>query len=263
MTEDRRGTLEVKKNEGSVYLRWLKEEGIREYLPEPKIAKPLEAKAESLFRVDRPVVSSITADFDTKAWESLREEALKCVRCSELSGGRQHVVFGAGSVNAQLMFVGEAPGHDEDIQGLPFVGAAGQLLTKIIQAIGFEREQVFIANILKCRPPQNRQPKPDEISNCKPYLERQIELIHPRIICALGAFAAQTLLKTDQPISKLRGQFRDYPGSQAGKFPIKIMSTFHPAYLLRNPAEKRKVWEDMKAIRAALDPSLAADHGPV
>jgi uracil-DNA glycosylase family 4 len=255
--------VEIKKNESAIYLRWLKEEGIREYLPEPTIAKPLAAKAESLSRGDRPVVTTNTLDFDTKAWEALNAEALKCIQCSELSGGRQNVVFGAGSLKAQLMFVGEAPGHEEDIQGLPFVGAAGQLLTKIIESIGLTREQVYIANILKCRPPENRQPKPDEILNCKPYLERQIELIRPKIICALGKFAAQTLLKTEETISKLRGQFRDYPDPQNGKSSIKIMSTYHPAYLLRNPAEKRKVWEDMKAIRAALDRSSTADHGPV
>jgi len=255
--------VEVEKNESAIYLRWMKEEGIREYLPEPKIAKPLEIRAESLSRGDRPVVSTNTSDFDAKAWEALNAEALKCIRCSELSGGRQHVVFGAGSLNAQLMFVGEAPGHDEDIQGQPFVGAAGQLLTKIIEAIQLTREQVYIANVLKCRPPQNRQPQPDEISNCQPYLERQIKMIRPRIICALGAFAAQTLLKTDEPISKLRGKFRDYPGPLDEKSSVKVMSTFHPAYLLRNPAEKRKVWEDMKAIRAELDRSSAANHGSV
>jgi uracil-DNA glycosylase family 4 len=258
--------VEVKKNEGAVYLRWLKEEGIREYLPEIKTAKPQEARVISRSPADShsPVMAVTAAGFDSKAWEALRLDALKCVRCAELSGVRKNVVFGAGSVSAPLMFVGEAPGQDEDIQGLPFVGAAGQLLTKIIEAIGLTRDEVYIANVLKCRPPQNRQPKPDEILNCKPYLERQIEMIRPRIICALGAFAAQTLLKTEEPISKLRGQFRDYTGAQSEKTPIKIMSTYHPAYLLRNPAEKRKVWEDMKAIRAELawEPS-AADHGAV
>ena len=248
-----------KKNEGSVYLRWLKEEGIREYLPETKVAEPTEMKVESpLPSVKTFAIAPRVDGFDIAAWETLRAEALKCVRCAQLAGGRKHVVFGAGNTSAQLMFVGEAPGQEEDLQGVPFVGAAGQLLTKIIQAIGFEREQVFIANVLKCRPPQNRQPQPDEISNCKPYLDRQIEMIRPRIICALGAFAAQTLLKTDQSISKLRGQFRDYPGLLGGKSSIKIMSTFHPAYLLRNPAEKRKVWEDMKAIRAELDRPVTA-----
>lgn len=143
------------------------------------------------------------------------------------------------------MFVGEAPGYDEDQQGLPFVGAAGQLLTKIIESIGLTREQVFIANTLKCRPPGNRQPQPQEIENCWPFLEKQIQLIKPEILCALGNFAAQTLLKSSSTISKLRGKFHDYNG-------IKMMCTFHPAYLLRNPEEKRKVWEDMKMIHAEL-----------
>ncbi len=144
------------------------------------------------------------------------------------------------------MFVGEAPGHEEDLQGLPFVGAAGQLLTKIIESIGLTREDVFIANVLKCRPPGNRQPKPEEIINCEPYLRKQIELIGPRVICALGTFAAQALLRKGESISKLRGNFFDFaPG-------IKLIPTFHPAYLLRNPADKRLVWEDMKKIRREL-----------
>jgi len=143
------------------------------------------------------------------------------------------------------MFVGEAPGFDEDRQGEPFVGAAGQLLTRIIEAIQLRREEVYIANILKCRPPNNRNPLPDEIALCRPYLDRQIELIRPRIICALGKFAAQTLLATDTPISRLRGRFHDYRGTP-------VMPTFHPAYLLRNPGGKRAVWEDMQQIQAAL-----------
>jgi len=253
--------VEIKKNEGPVYLRWLKEEGIREYLPETTFVKPAETVREIHPEAVNPVFFSGAEAFDSMGWEALRVEALKCVRCPELSAGRKHVVFGAGSVTAQLMFVGEAPGQDEDEQGQPFVGAAGQLLTKIIEAIGMTREQVYIANVLKCRPPQNRQPKPDEITNCKPYLERQIEMIRPRIICALGAFAAQTLLQTEESISKLRGRFINYPAAQRANFQIKVMSTYHPAYLLRNPSEKRKVWEDMKAIRAELD--SAAGHGPV
>ena len=144
------------------------------------------------------------------------------------------------------MFVGEAPGEEEDLQGRPFVGRAGQLLTKIIQAMGFERNEVYIANILKCRPPGNRNPEPDEIATCEPFLIKQTAIIHPAVICALGTFAAQTLLKTDRKISALRGRFHDYHG-------IRLMPTFHPAYLLRNPGEKRKVWEDMQLVMEVLN----------
>ena len=175
----------------------------------------------------------------------LGKEVAGCIKCLELASKRKTVVFGSGNPHAELMFVGEAPGRDEDEQGLPFVGLAGQLLTKIIESIGLKRADVYIANVLKCRPPGNRQPQPDEIFNCSPYLLKQIELIRPKIICALGTFAAQTLLKTGQPISRLRGSF--YPFGD-----VKIRCTFHPAYLLRNPGDKRKVWEDMKAIRAEL-----------
>ena len=177
---------------------------------------------------------------------TLREKVLQCTLCEELATTRKSVVFGAGNVKAKLMFVGEAPGHDEDVQGLPFVGRAGQLLTKIIESIGLTRRDVFIANVLKCRPPGNRQPRPEEILNCEPYLKKQIEWMHPHTLCALGAFAAQTLLKTGSPISQLRGRFYEYQG-------IKVLCTFHPAYLLRNPSEKRKVWDDMKMIKKELE----------
>ena len=146
-----------------------------------------------------------------------------------------------GSPEAKLVFVGEGPGFDEDKQGEPFVGRAGQLLTKIIQAMGLQREQVYICNIVKCRPPGNRNPKPDEIDTCSPFLERQLLSIKPDFICALGTFAAQTLLNTTVPISRLRGQFHDYIG-------IKLMPTYHPAYLLRNARKKRDVWEDMQKL---------------
>lgn len=175
----------------------------------------------------------------------LKQTVHQCIKCSELASKRKNVVFGYGNPNAELVFVGEAPGQDEDLQGLPFVGLAGQLLTKIIESIGQSRDSVFICNVLKCRPPSNRNPLPAEIFNCEPYLIEQINLIRPKIICALGTFAAQTLLKTDRKISLLRGKFYDYQGS-------KLLCTFHPAYLLRNPEEKRKVWEDMKMIRAEL-----------
>jgi DNA polymerase len=155
------------------------------------------------------------------------------------------VVFGVGNPEAELMFVGEAPGRDEDLQGEPFVGRAGQLLTRIIEAIGLRRQDVYIANVIKCRPPNNRNPQEDEIARCEPYLRRQIELVRPRIIVALGTFAAQTLLKTAQPISQLRGRFHTYHG-------VKLMPTFHPAFLLRNPERKRAVWEDMQLVQREL-----------
>jgi len=175
-----------------------------------------------------------------EALAKLESEFKNCRLCA-LSETRTQVVFGTGNPDARLMFVGEAPGFDEDLQGQPFVGAAGQLLTKIIEAMKLRREDVYIANCLKCRPPQNRNPLPSEIDTCKPILMRQIEIIQPRIICTLGKFAAQTLLQTDEPISRLRGRFFDWNG-------IKVLPTFHPAYLLRNPADKKLVWEDVQKI---------------
>jgi uracil-DNA glycosylase family 4 len=169
-----------------------------------------------------------------------------CSRCKLHTLGRKQIVFGVGNPNADLMFVGEAPGADEDIQGEPFVGRAGQLLTKIIEAIGLKREDVYIANVIKCRPPGNRNPEPDEVEQCEPFLFRQIDTIKPKVIVALGKFAAQCLLKTDEPISRLRG--REYTYRDA-----ILMPTFHPAYLLRNPSSKREVWDDMKRVRDILN----------
>ena len=176
--------------------------------------------------------------------EALRKEVEVCTKC-QLYKTRTNSVFGEGNINADLMFIGEAPGRDEDKQGKPFVGRAGQLLTDIIAAIGLKREEVYIANILKCRPPDNRNPLPDEIKECSPYLYAQIECIKPKVICALGKFSAQTLLQTETPISQLRGKFHDYRG-------IKLMPTYHPAYLLRNSAGKKDVWEDMQLIAKEL-----------
>ena len=163
-----------------------------------------------------------------------------CHRCG-LSENRTNIVFGVGDPQARLVFVGEGPGYDEDQQGEPFVGAAGQLLTKIIHAIKLTRSQVYICNIIKCRPPRNRNPVPDEIKACYPFLNRQIVAIQPEFICALGKVAAQTLLGSQEPISKLRGNFFSYMG-------IKLLPTYHPAFLLRNPERKRAVWEDMKKL---------------
>ena len=176
----------------------------------------------------------------------LRSHIGDCTRCKLHTLGRTQVVYGVGNPNADLMFVGEAPGADEDVQGEPFVGRAGQLLTKIIEAIGLRREDVYIANVIKCRPPGNRNPEPDEVSTCEPFLMRQIDAVRPRVIVALGTFAAHALLKTDAPISRLRGHVHDYRGG------AKLIPTFHPAFLLRSPDRKRDVWEDMKKVRALL-----------
>lgn len=175
---------------------------------------------------------------------ALKKAVLVCRKCG-LCKGRKNVVFGSGNPEADLMFVGEAPGYEEDVQGEPFVGRAGQLLTKIIESIGLKREQVYIANVLKCRPPENRSPRGEEIVLCFPHLAKQIEIIQPKIICALGTFAAQTLLNTKEPIGMLRGKLYDYKG-------IKLLATYHPAYLLRNPNDKAKTWDDMKKIRDIL-----------
>lgn len=168
-----------------------------------------------------------------------------CTRCKLHTLGRRQVVFGVGSPQARLMFVGEAPGEDEDKQGEPFVGRAGQLLTKIIEAIGLTREQVYIANVIKCRPPGNRNPEPDEVQTCEPFLFEQIAVVQPRVVVALGKFAAQSLLRTTEPITRLRGRVFEFRGAS-------LIPTFHPAYLLRNPPAKREVWEDMKKVRDLL-----------
>jgi len=164
-----------------------------------------------------------------------------CPRC-KLSKSRTNIVFGQGNPKADLMFVGEAPGRDEDEQGLAFVGRAGQLLTKIVEAMGMKREDVWINNVLKCRPPNNRNPEPDEVASCMPFLEEQIRLISPKVIVTLGTFAAQAVLQTDEPIGRMRGRWRTARG-------VRVMPTFHPAFLLRSPERKKDVWEDMKLVR--------------
>jgi len=177
---------------------------------------------------------------ETLTLAEVRKELGDCQRC-KLHRTRRTIVFGEGNEKATLMFIGEGPGYDEDAQGRPFVGKAGQLLTKIIESIDLSREEVYIANIIKCRPPQNRNPEPDEIESCNPFLMKQIRVIQPKIICALGTFSAQTLLKTDTKITALRGKLYDLEG-------IKVIPTYHPAFLLRNPERKREVWDDMKKI---------------
>jgi DNA polymerase len=187
-----------------------------------------------------PIPVSPSAD----SLDSIRQDLGDCQRC-KLAPTRTTLVYGSGNANADIVFVGEAPGFDEDQQGLPFVGAAGQLLTKIIESIGVKRDDVYICNILKCRPPNNRNPEPDEVIACSPFLKRQIAAIQPKIVCCLGKFAAQTMLRSADPITRLRGRFQDIDG-------MRVIATFHPAYLLRSPEKKREVWEDMKQIRTEL-----------
>src|SRR5690242_9529899 len=176
--------------------------------------------------------------------DQVREELGECTRC-KLHKGRKNIVFGVGNPRARLMFVGEAPGEDEDIQGFPFVGKAGQLLTRMIEAMGLRRDDVYICNTVKCRPPNNRNPEPDEMLACEPFLKGQLGAVKPEVIVTLGKFAAQSLLRDSTPITRLRGQWREYGG-------IPLMPTFHPAYLLRSPQEKGKVWEDLKQVMKKL-----------
>jgi len=214
--------------------------------PAPEqLAEPVEPVAPSDPSEPMPVFVSATV-----ALASLRAEiGPDCSRCKLHALGRRQVVFGVGNPDADLMFVGEAPGADEDAQGEPFVGRAGQLLTKIIEAMGMARGDVYIANVIKCRPPGNRNPEPDEVERCEPFLFRQIDLVKPKVIVALGKFAAQSLLKTNDPITKIRGREYKYRASI-------LMPTYHPAYLLRNPSSKREVWEDMKRVKAILSGTL-------
>lgn len=181
----------------------------------------------------------------------LYSEYCECTACS-LGHGRKNFVFGAGNANADVMFVGEAPGAHEDEQGTPFVGAAGQLLTRILSAIDFTRDEVYITNILKCRPPNNRDPLPEEINSCDVILKEQIRLVQPRLICALGRVAAQALLKTNSSIKTLRGRFHDYEG-------VKLLVTYHPSGLLRNPAYKRPTWEDVQLLRKEYDRIMGSE----
>lgn len=211
------------------HLWWLRDAGVREVSTEPR-TMPAAARPST----------PTDAGGAGEALRAIRADIGDCTRC-KLHGGRTHVVFGVGDPAAQLMFVGEGPGADEDQQGEPFVGRAGQLLTKMIEAMGFARSDVYIANVVKCRPPGNRDPEPDEIESCEPFLKAQIAAIRPRVIVALGRFAVQTLLHDATPISRLRGRWREYEG-------VKLMPTFHPAYLLRSPAEKKPAWDDLQLV---------------
>ncbi|HEV7668636.1 MAG TPA: uracil-DNA glycosylase [Thermoanaerobaculia bacterium] len=225
------------------------------YAPQAQSPEPSEPNARSASptggsfepRAQAPSVARVApADLAARVAElaEIEQRVSVCTRC-RLSGGRTRTVFGAGNPAAELMFIGEGPGAEEDKQGLPFVGRAGELLTRIVQAIELRREDVYIANIVKCRPPGNRDPQPDEVSACRGYLERQIELIQPRVIVALGRIAAQTLLGNEDPIGRMRGRWYKVLG-------VSTMVTYHPAALLRNPALKRPTWEDMQQVRDRL-----------
>ena len=215
-------------DEVRAWLAWAQESGLQNLAPQARRADP--AKVETVTKL--PVL------------EAVRTELGECTRC-KLHKTRTNIVFGVGSPEARLMFVGEAPGEDEDLQGYPFVGKAGQLLTKMIEAMGLRREDVYICNTVKCRPPNNRNPEPDELLACEPFLKGQLVAVKPEAIVTLGKFAAQALLREQTPITRLRGQWREYEG-------IPVMPTFHPAYLLRSPAEKGKVWEDLKQVMKRL-----------
>jgi uracil-DNA glycosylase len=221
--------------------------------PKPPEPKSVPVVSPSLIEKPAPVAASLSPEVKSAAFAELRQRAMACVKCPHLASSRKNVVFGVGSIDAQLMFVGEAPGADEDAQGEPFVGKAGQLLTKIIQTTGLQRGDVYIANILKCRPDTpgqsagNRKPTPEEMQTCIPYLHEQIDLIRPKVLVALGATAVEGLLGKTMGITKLRGNWQTYRG-------IPLMPTYHPAYLLRNQAmsEKRRVWEDMLQVMEKL-----------
>jgi len=197
-------------------------------------------------RMPAPAVSDAARGPHAPDWEQLERTVRDCTKC-ELHRTRTQTVFGVGNRNAELLVIGEAPGADEDRQGEPFVGRAGQLLNAMLRAIGFSREQVYIANILKCRPPNNRDPKPEEAAACTPYLERQIALIGPRAVLAVGRIAAQHLLQSDQPIGRLRGQITHF-----GERATPLVVTYHPAYLLRSPQQKAKSWQDLCLLRKVL-----------
>jgi DNA polymerase len=194
--------------------------------------------------VDAPARDPVDPPGAVEGLDDILADLGDCTRCG-LSAGRTHLVFGEGNPKADLMFVGEGPGFEEDRCGKPFVGPAGQLLTRIIQAMHLTRDQIYICNVVKCRPPGNRNPEPAEIAVCRPFLDRQIDAVSPKVICALGSVAAKALLDTEQPVSRLRGRFHHYKG-------IKVMPTYHPAYLLRQPDQKRLVWDDVKKIMALL-----------
>lgn len=248
------------------HLAWQESDGLRTVLAERSAAKAPPPLAQTLQRpagqpsapvarvappavparapVAAPKVQPPAAVVTGETLDEVRRELGECTRC-KLCNGRKTIVYGSGNPRAELVFVGEGPGEEEDKTGVPFVGAAGQLLTKMIEAMKFSRDTVYICNVVKCRPPGNRNPEPDEIQACEPFLKAQLRVIKPKVIVALGKFAAQTLLREDMAITRLRGQWRSYEG-------IDLMPTFHPAYLLRSPDEKKKAWMDLQEVMRKL-----------
>jgi len=215
--------------------------GAPEQRPAPtKVAIPTAAPAPAPAPVAPVLAQPKPLPTAVRTLEEIRAELGACTRC-KLSQRRQNLVFGVGSQTAELVFVGEGPGEEEDRQGIPFVGAAGQLLTKMIGAMGFTRDEVYILNVVKCRPPNNRNPEPDEITACEPFMQAQLASLKPKVIVTLGKFAAQTLLRDSTSITRLRGKWKEYCG-------IKLMPTFHPAYLLREPDRKKEVWGDLQEV---------------
>jgi uracil-DNA glycosylase family 4 len=271
VNDEREQAIRQVAGEVARHLTWLRDAGVRE-LPVP-VARPADVAQPAAAAVAataaaaagrRPVAPSPSPAPPAEAGAgekgvgspeltAVRADLGDCRRC-KLAAGRTTLVFGVGAPRAELMFVGEGPGADEDLQGEPFVGKAGQLLTRMIEAMGYRRDQVYIANVVKCRPPDNRNPEPDEIVACEPFLMRQIDAVRPKVIVALGKFAAHTLLRSAIPITRLRGNWGQYQG-------VKLMPTFHPAYLLRSPHEKAKAWEDLKEVVVALGRQLPAPGG--
>lgn len=250
MSSDQQGDLVSTLDDLVRSIQALKSMGRQLSVKEEKLVALAQARPESRMRL---VEQAPPGTDPATLLEEIRAELGDCQRC-KLAGGRQHIVFGEGNPNAELMFIGEAPGADEDRRGRPFIGRAGQLLAKMIEAMGKRREDVYIANILKCRPPGNRDPEPDEVSVCEPFLLRQIRVIRPRVIVGLGRIAVQTLLKEKTPISRLRGRWHLYAD-------IKLMPTFHPAYLLRNSAGKKPAWDDLQQVMAELGWPLPKKKG--
>jgi uracil-DNA glycosylase family 4 len=232
------------------YLRQRAELGEREIILERQRASQL---LERLYGAGAAGLARPATAAAANAFEALRAEVLGCSRC-RLAEGRTTVVFGEGDAEADLLVVGEAPGYEEDRSGRPFVGPAGQLLDKMLAAIGFRRDEVFICNVLKCRPPRNRDPVADEVASCRPYLRRQVELIQPKVICAFGRFAAQTLLDKELSLNRLRGLTHEFMG-------VPVVVSYHPAALLRNTSWKRPAWEDLQALRRVYDEAGGREPG--
>ena len=225
------------------HLAWQESDGTRSVLRDPTVVvakAPVVAPPVTTTAPAAPAPRVMTTSGPLQTLDEIRRELGDCTRC-KLCNGRTNIVFGSGNPRAELVFVGEAPGQEEDQQGVPFVGKAGQLLTKMIEAMKFSRDEVYICNVNKCRPPNNRNPEPDEIAACEPFLKAQLLALQPKVIVALGKFAAQTLLRDTTPITRLRGQWREYEG-------VPLMPTFHPAYLLRSPNEKKSAWLDLQEV---------------